>query len=141
MIHSRTWSEVDPATAYALLRLRVDVFVVEQECPYPELDGRDMEPTALHIWSERDGEVEGYLRILCDGGTLRRIGRVCVAAAARSGGVAGALMRHALEVTGDAPIVLDAQTPLAHFYAALGFSVAGPEFLEDGIAHVPMRRG
>ncbi|MEJ7756155.1 MAG: GNAT family N-acetyltransferase [Nocardioidaceae bacterium] len=37
--------------------------------------------------------------------------------------------------------MLDAQTPLAHFYAALGFSVAGPEFLEDGIAHVPMRRG
>src|SRR4028118_2343930 len=79
--------DLDVSTLYALLRLRVDVFVVEQQCPYPELDGRDAEPGTLHLWSDDGGAVLGYLRLLSDpDGT--RIGRVCVAMEGRGGGTA-----------------------------------------------------
>ena len=134
--------ELDIATLYALLRLRVEVFVVEQACPYPELDGRDLDPSTEHLWLAPQGApttVLSYLRLLRDGDTYR-IGRVCTVRHARGTGLAAVLMRAALDAIGGAPCVLDAQTYLAGFYAAHGFSVAGEEFMEDGIPHVPMRR-
>ena len=63
------FAELSPFEVYALCRLRVDVFVVEQECPYPELDGRDLEPTTVHLWFERDGEALATIRVLDDGAT------------------------------------------------------------------------
>jgi len=147
------FAELDAATLYALLKLRVDVFVVEQRCAYPELDGWDTEPGARHVWIERAGAPVAYLRILHetgdgeaggdeDGGRGRavRIGRVVVAAEARGAGLAGALMAAALELAGDRPCVLDAQAHLAAFYAGLGFVPTGPEYVEDGIPHLPMAR-
>lgn len=133
------WTSIDPAVAYRILRLRVDVFVVEQECPYPELDGRDLEPGTRHFWVEADDGILGYLRMLDDGGEAR-IGRVCVHPAHRGGGLANRLMNAALDEVGDRPSVLDAQTYVSGWYERFGYRVAGPEFLEDGIAHVPMRR-
>jgi len=136
-VHVAPFRELDNTTLYALLRLRVDVFVVEQECPYPELDGRDTEPETLHLWLEEGGSMLGYLRLLTDP-EGRRIGRVCVALEARGRGVAEALMHAALaRCTG--PVVLDAQAHLSGWYERLGFVVAGPRFVEDGIPHVPMR--
>lgn len=134
------FADLDPRTLYDLLRLRVDVFVVEQRCPYPELDGRDTEPGTLHLWLERDGHPVAYLRILEDG-EARRIGRVAVARDARGVGLARRLMREALAIVGSRPCVLDAQSYLLNFYTSLGFVPTGPEFVEDGIPHVPMRRG
>jgi ElaA protein len=141
-LHSATFGELDAATLYALLRLRVDVFVVEQHCAYPELDGRDTEPGALHLWLTADGDRAplGYLRILTEPDGDTRIGRVAVAAAARGAGVARQLVEAALTQVGDRPCALDAQAHLVGFYRSLGFSVTGPEYLEDGIPHVPMRR-
>jgi ElaA protein len=135
-----TFDQLDTTTLYALLRLRVDVFVVEQNCPYPELDGRDTEPGTWHAYSGEDGAPAGYLRIMeePDGGA--RIGRVCVVASQRGSGLARRLMAAALERVGDRPCVLDAQSHLAGFYASLGFEPDGPEFVEDGIPHIPMRR-
>ena len=61
------FAELTPFEVYGLCRLRVDVFVVEQECPYPELDGRDAEPATVHLWFEEDGEVLATIRVLDDG--------------------------------------------------------------------------
>jgi ElaA protein len=140
-LQTATFAELDAATLYALLRLRVDVFVVEQHCAYPEIDGRDTEPGALHVWlADEPSHPLGYLRILSDPGGVARIGRVAVARPARGAGLAQRLMRAALDHIGDRPCVLDAQAGLVDFYADFGFVVTGPEYLEDGIPHVPMRR-
>ncbi|MEO6887004.1 MAG: GNAT family N-acetyltransferase [Jatrophihabitantaceae bacterium] len=144
-------AHLDPGTLYRILRLRVDVFVVEQNCPYPELDGRDLEPDARQLWVERSGEVVATLRLLRDlvlatpGGTghgagVVRIGRVATAPAARGQGLATELIRRAIELAGTFEIVLDAQAHLQDWYASFGFARDGQEYLEDGIAHVPMRR-
>jgi ElaA protein len=134
------FDELDAGTLYALLRLRVDVFVVEQTCPYPETDGRDTEPGTRHVWFADRGQPVGYLRILAEPDGGARIGRVCVARLARGSGLARRLMNAALDRVGDRPCVLDAQSHLAGFYAGFGFRPAGPEFVEDGIPHIPMRR-
>jgi ElaA protein len=135
------FAELDTATLYALLRLRVDVFVVEQRCAYPELDGRDTDPGTRHLWITGDaGAPLAYLRLLAEPGGVARIGRVVVAKEARGGGHAARLMERALDLAGDWPCVLDAQSYLVDFYRRHGFAPAGPEYVEDGIAHVPMRR-
>ena len=128
-----------PRTAYELWRLRQQVFVVEQDCPYPDLDGRDLEDATLHVLLLEDDHLIGCLRVLDDGVALR-IGRVVVAPAARGRGLAALLMDQAMAVCGDGEVRLDAQTGLTGFYASYGFEVTGPEFDEDGVMHVPMCR-
>lgn len=131
--------ELDAATLYRILALRVDVFVVEQACPYSELDGRDLEPGARWIWAARGSEVVATLRILAEADGRTRIGRVATAVTSRSAGLAGRLVRAALDVIGDeAEIVLDAQAGLHGWYEGFGFGRCGPDFVEDGITHVPM---
>lgn len=131
------FGDLDALTLYALLRLRVDVFVVEQACAYPELDGRDAEADARHCWIAEDGRVVACCRLLADpDGT--RIGRVATAADRRDEGLASGLVRHALSIAGR-PVVADVQAHLAGWYARFGFEVVGDEFDEDGIGHVPMR--
>ena len=138
-LRSAPFADIDPVTLYALLKLRVDVFVVEQDCAYPELDGRDLEPDALQLWVEEDGQVLATDRLLCDGPD-RRIGRVATAAAARGQGLAAVLVQHGVDLSGERLVRLDAQAHLEGWYARSGFVVAGPGFLEDGIPHVPMER-
>ncbi len=133
-------AELDPGTLYRILALRTDVFVVEQNCPYPELDGRDLEPAARQLWIERDGAVVATLRLLRDPDGSARIGRVATAKQARGDGLAARLMERALELAGGGDVVLDAQSYLADWYARFGFEASGPEFVEDGIPHVPMRK-
>ncbi|MGH3762379.1 GNAT family N-acetyltransferase [Actinophytocola sp.] len=135
-----TGDELTAAQLYALLTLRVDVFVVEQECPYPELDGRDLRPDTGHLWLARAGEPRAYLRLLREPGGGWRIGRVCTAAGARGLGLGARLMAAALERVGDADVVLDAQTYAQDFYARFGFAPEGAPFDEDGIEHITMRR-
>ncbi len=136
--------ELDVHTSYLLWQLRESVFVVEQQCPYPELDGRDLEPTTRHVWvvtEDTDGaRPVAYLRVL-DDGEVFRVGRVLVAASHRGRGLAGVLMARAHELCSGRPIVLDAQSYLVDFYTGLGYQVTGSEFLDDGIPHLPMRRG
>ncbi|MGH3731571.1 MAG: GNAT family N-acetyltransferase [Micromonosporaceae bacterium] len=139
-IHVARFAALDLATLYALLKLRVDVFVVEQHCPYPELDGRDAEPATQHIWGTRDAELVGYLRVLDDPDGVARIGRVCTAPQGRGSGVGGRLMARAVHEAGPRPCRLDAQSHALDFYRRYGFTPSGPEFIEDGIPHVPMLR-
>ena len=63
------FAELSPFEVYGLCHLRVDGFVVEQQCPYPELDGRDVEPATVHLWFEEDGKVLATIRVLDDGET------------------------------------------------------------------------
>jgi ElaA protein len=133
------FEHLDARTAYDVWRLRQSVFVVEQACPYPDLDGRDLEPGTRHVVLQEGDEVLGYARVL-DDEDVWRIGRVVLDPSARGRGLADALMHTALQVCGGREVVLDAQSPLAGWYQTFGFTVTGPEFLDDGIPHLPMRR-
>jgi ElaA protein len=141
----RSWGrDLDAATLYELLKLRVEVFVVEQSCPYPELDGRDLQPATRHFWLEDAGAtVVSTLRLMeehPDGHPLFRIGRVCTKASDRGRGHTSRLMTAALAEVGPHPCRISAQTHLADMYSRHGFTRDGDEFLEDGIPHVPMLR-
>ena len=128
---------------YALLKLRVDIFVVEQKCPYPELDGKD--PEALHLRLMADEELLAAARIFppsSDGAA--RIGRVAVSPQHRGKRLGEAVMREAITACGQhfpgKPIALSAQSHLLRFYQALGFVAVSDEYLEDGIPHIDMKR-
>ncbi|HUO38907.1 MAG TPA: GNAT family N-acetyltransferase [Mycobacterium sp.] len=141
----RSWAkDLDTATLYELLKLRVEVFVVEQACPYPELDGRDLLPETRHFWLEGShGEVISTLRLMEEhtgGEKAFRIGRLCTRRAARGHGHTTRLLQAALADVGDYPCRIDAQTYLEEMYARHGFARAGDEFVEDGVPHVPMLR-
>lgn len=134
-----SFDDLDARAAYALWRLRQQVFVVEQASPYPDLDGRDLDASTRHLLVEDGHELVGCLRLL-DEGDQARIGRVAVAQSHRGRGVAAALMDRAMELVGERAVRLDAQTGLREWYARYGFTVDGPEFIEDGVAHLPMVR-
>jgi predicted GNAT family N-acyltransferase len=134
------FAQLTGAEVYRLCRLRVDVFVVEQQCPYPELDGRDVEPATVHLWFEHgDGSVAATVRVLDDGAT-RAIGRVATAAAHRGAGLATRLVEAGIALCDGVPVTLGAQAHLEGWYSRLGFRRSGPGYVEDGIPHVPMRR-
>ncbi len=133
---------------YAILKAREEVFVVEQECAYLDVDGRD--PVSWHLigWSG-EGEarsVAAYLRIVHPGHRFAEasIGRVLTTAEARGRGLGREMMREALkhfeEVSPGAPIRLSGQEHLQDFYRGFGFETASEVYEEDGIPHVEMLR-
>jgi ElaA protein len=140
----RAWAaDLEPRVLYELLRLRVEVFVVEQACPYPELDGRDLEARARHYWLGGDGRPEpilGTLRLLKEPDGEHRIGRLCTARSTRGHGLGRRLMEAVLAEIGGRACVLDGQEHLAEFYRSFGFEPTGPAYDWDGVAHLPMRR-
>ena len=129
--------DLDVTTLHGLLALRCAVFVVEQACPYLDVDGRDLLPGTVHGWVTEGDRIVAALRLLALP-RATRIGRVATAADARGRGLAGSLVRGALDRT-RGPVQLDAQAHLEPWYAGFGFSRSGAPFLEDGIPHVPMR--
>jgi ElaA protein len=129
-------------TLYRILRLRQEVFVVEQQCAFVDLDGRDLEPGARHLWIDDEPDapsVTACLRLLAEPAGATQVGRIVTAASARRRGLGTALLRRALEL-GTGPWVMKAQSRLAGWYATFGFVPDGPEFLEDDIPHTPLRR-
>lgn len=139
----RRWqaSELDTRRFYEVLRLRVDVFVVEQACPYAELDGRDLEPGAVHYLLTEIGEaLVGTVRLLREPAGGYRVGRLCTARSARGRGFGRLLMQAVTADVGDAEVALDAQQHLGDFYRGFGFEAVGPAYDWDGVAHLPMRR-
>ncbi|AJC79477.1 GCN5-related N-acetyltransferase protein [Rhizobium etli bv. phaseoli str. IE4803] len=129
---------------YELLKMRVDVFVVEQNCPYPELDGKDID--ALHLRLLESGELLASARILKphEPHDPSKIGRVVVSPAHRGKRLGDALMSEAISACVRLfpanPIALSAQAHLRRFYEGFGFVVASEEYLEDGISHIDMVR-
>ena len=138
-VEALAFDDLDAGTAYEIWQLRQQVFVVEQSSPYPDLDGRDLEPTTRHLLLRRDGALVGYARVL-DDRDWARIGRVLVAKDARGHGLADQLVRAALDLIGDREVRLDAQTGLVDWYASYGFVPTGPAFDDDGVMHLPMSR-
>lgn len=125
-----------------LLQLRIDVFVVEQDCPYPELDGKD--PDCTHVLGQIDERVVATARILPPGLSYPEvsIGRVTTASDFRGLGLGRILMDICLmavrEEFGRVPVRISAQTYLKKFYEDLGFTDTGKSYLEDGIPHLEM---
>ena len=134
----RRFADLTTVELHDILRLRIDVFVVEQKCAYAELDGRDTEVGTRHVWLADASGPTAYVRLL-DDGDARRIGRVVTRIDARGSGLAGQLVDYVVSAS-ESPWVLDAQLHLADWYAARGFVASGSEFVEDGIPHIPMRR-
>jgi ElaA protein len=132
------FDRLDPYAVYGVCKIRQDVFIVEQQCAYPDLDTRDVDPETRHVLLTVDDALLGYARVL-DDGDVWRIGRVLLAPDARGRGWADPIMETALSACQRRDVVLDAQSPLAGWYATFGFEVDGPEFVEDGIPHLPMR--
>ncbi|WP_028660270.1 GNAT family N-acetyltransferase [Nocardioides insulae] len=143
LVTTGSFAQLDARTVYAVARLRQDVFVVEQECAYPDLDGRDLDPHTTHVLLHEGDDLVGYARLL-DEGTVWRIGRVVLARAVRGRGrgdaLMGAILEHAQATDPSRDILLDGQSPLVEWYTTHGFEPDGDEFLEDGIPHTPMRR-
>jgi ElaA protein len=138
-LRSAPFAELTPAELYGILRLRVDVFVVEQNCPYPELDGRDAEPGTVHLWfADGDGTVLSTIRVL-ENGADRAIGRVATAVSARGRGLSAELIERGIELCAGRTIDIGAQAYLEAWYQRFGFVRSGPDYLEDGILHLPMR--
>lgn len=141
----RALDDLPARDLYALMKLRVDVFVVEQACPYPELDGKDVH--ALHLRLLADGEVLAAARILKPEGEDKpvKIGRVVVSPAHRGKRLGDSVMQEAIReaerLYPGRPIALSAQSHLERFYRSLGFLPVSDEYLEDGIPHVDMLRG
>ncbi|KFZ36208.1 hypothetical protein HR45_17625 [Shewanella mangrovi] len=142
---SRRFSELSASTLYQLLRLRVDVFVVEQQCAYPELDGKDCHPDARHLLAYNDaGDLLAYARLLPPGLSYAEpsIGRVLVNPAFRQHGTGKALMKQAISLCQQywphQAIKIGAQEYLSSFYHALGFVAVSDMYLEDDIPHVDM---
>lgn len=141
----RALDDLPARDLYALMKLRVDVFVVEQACPYPELDGKDV--AALHLRLLADGELLAAARILKPEGEDKpvKIGRVVVSPAHRGKRLGDSVMQEAIReaerLYPGRPIALSAQSHLERFYRSLGFLPVSDEYLEDGIPHVDMLRG
>ncbi|GGP92369.1 GNAT family N-acetyltransferase [Shewanella ulleungensis] len=147
---SLTWldvgfTELSLEQLYGVLQLRVEVFVVEQNCPYPELDGKDKDVQARHLFAiNNQQEIVAYSRILAPNVSYPQasIGRVVVAKSARGQGVANQLMQRAITIAKQRwpndHIQIGAQDYLRHFYQHLGFVVNSEVYLEDGIPHLDM---
>lgn len=138
-LHHATPDGIAPRTLYRLLQIRSAAFVVEQECAYLDLDGRDLEPGCVLWWATLDGEIISTLRVLRDGED-RVIGRVATAPEARSTGAAGRLIQAAIAHEPARTFHLGGQAHLAAWYGRFGFAISGEGYLEDGIPHVPMTR-
>jgi ElaA protein len=138
-LERRPFHDLDVVTLYKLLRLRSEVFVVEQNCVYLDLDGRDIEPEAEHVWIEDGDDVLACARVLRDADGSTRVGRIVVAQEGRGKGLGAQMITAVIESTSD-DVVLEAQSQLVDWYASFGFVVTGPEYTEDSIMHTPMRR-
>lgn len=138
----KKFNELNTEEIYDILKLRNEVFIVEQECAYQDCDGRDK--NAYHLMIIGDGEIASYLRILGKGVSYNEIsiGRVIVNPKYRKKGLARKMMLKAIEFIqnelNEDSIRIEAQAYLVKFYESLGFKQVSEVFLEDNIPHVEM---
>ena len=128
---------------YEILALRAEVFVVEQNCPYQDLDGKDKK--AIHVLGMQNNNIVAYARILENGMVYKNysaIGRIVTHNSIRGKGYGDQLVRSAIEATKSSfpstPIKISAQAHLEKFYNGLGFIFTGEAYLEDNIPHIGM---
>jgi ElaA protein len=144
-VETASWAELTTEQVYAIMKLRTNVFYVEQNVNDEELDDRDLEPTTEHYWIADETGVLAYARVLfdevaSDRDAHRVIGRVVTRADARGQGLASRVLRTAIGTHAAEPMVLHAQSYAAPLYAKFGFEAFGEPYLEAGIPHVSMYR-
>lgn len=137
----QTFEQLSKEDLYLILMERVNVFVVEQTCPYPEIDQRDQE--ALHLIAKENGTIVAYCRIFQNGIVYKEasIGRVLVTQAGRKKGYGKMLLIKALEKLselGETSVKIQAQAYLKSFYESFGFKAVSDVYDEDGIPHLDM---
>ncbi|MDB2330997.1 GNAT family N-acetyltransferase [Alteromonas sp.] len=140
------FDELTTHQLFDVLKLRVDVFVVEQECAYPELDEKDRHPETRHLMGFSGQELVAYARLIPPGLSYESasIGRVVTAADYRRNGAGKALLKEAIHRCGAKwphhNIEIGAQEYLLDFYQSFGFEASSPVYLEDGIPHLDMKK-
>ena len=141
----KTFKELNIDELYEILKLRIDVFVVEQTCFYPDLDDIDRHKETIHLFCYTEGKIAGYLRILAKGQSYDEyiaIGRVIIAVNARGTGLGHQLMAEALTLCKqnfpEQKVKISAQEHLEGFYNRHGFERVSDMYLEDNIPHIAM---
>ena len=135
------FTELSAAELYAILRARQDVFVVEQNCPFPEIDGKDLD--AYHLWFEENGDILAYARVLDRGVSFETpaVGRVI--SIRRREGLGSRILSEGIRIAREKysaeAVMLEAQVYARKLYEKHGFVQVSEEFLEDGIPHIIMR--
>ncbi len=138
----RKFDELSVTELYAILRLRTEVFIVEQNCPYQDEDNLDQESWHLMAWES--GLLLAYTRLLPAALAFEQasIGRVVTSSKARGSGIGRQLMAKSLDelyiLFGPVAIKIGAQLYLTRFYESFGFQAVGNVYLEDGIEHIKM---
>ncbi|WP_053955046.1 GNAT family N-acetyltransferase [Inediibacterium massiliense] len=138
----KKFKELNVEEIYKILALRNEVFIVEQECAYLDCDNKDL--NSYHLFSEENGEVVAYLRILEKGVSYDEIsiGRVAAKKNYRGKGISRGMMLKAIEFVennlNEDTIKIQAQAYLLNFYSSLGFKAVSEEYLEDNIPHIDM---
>lgn len=137
-VKSKFFSELTTTELYEILKAREEIFVVEQNCVYQDLDNKDYD--SLHVFYEEDGIVTAYMRAFFKDDTTVQMGRVL--SLRHGAGLGGRLLREGLIQIKDKmnpkQIYIEAQCYATGYYEREGFSVCSDEFLEDGIPHVQM---
>ena len=139
----KSFEQLNKAEFYEIIQLRIAVFIIEQDCPYQDLDGDDDQ--CLHMWVEEEGEIASYLRINPAGCRFAEpsLGRIVTKMAYRNKGLAEIVINKAIEVLCEdqpQPIRISAQSHLESYYEKFGFIKASDEYLEDNIPHIEMLR-
>jgi ElaA protein len=141
-IFVKSFEELSKLELYKILRLRAEVFIVEQDCVYQDVDDKDQK--ALHVILKKSEEIIGYTRLFWPGDYFEEasIGRVVISKKERDNNYGSELMKASIlaisEKMKEKKIKISAQTYLKIFYNNLGFLESGKEYLEDGIPHVAM---
>ena len=140
----KSFEELTVHELYAILQLRIEVFIVEQNCPFQDADNKDQ--LAWHLMGWQQDQLSAYTRIVPPGISYEfpSIGRVVTSPAARKGGLGRLLMQQSIIETekmyGGSAIRIGAQLYLTKFYESLGFIKSSDVYLEDGIEHIEMTR-
>ena len=141
----KSFEELDPIELYRIIQARLEVFVVEQICPYLDLDDLDQE--ARHIWLQDQDVLVAYVRVVNPGVSYPMacsIGRVITQGEYRGSGYGRQIFEHGIEFCQSTfvgvPINISAQLYLKRFYSSFGFEQKGSIYLEDGIPHISMMR-
>ena len=135
------FSELSAEELYEIYRVRTAIFVVEQNCPYQEVDAADK--AAYHVWLADEAGIAAYLRVLPKGTTFDEVSLGRVLAVNRRFGLGTRIVNEGIRVARERfdaeRIVIEAQTYARKLYENLGFVQISEEFLEDGIPHIKMR--
>ena len=138
----KPFNELTPHELYAILKLRSEVFVVEQNCVFLDADNKDQ--VSIHVMCWQNESLAGYTRIVPAGIAYEEpsIGRVVTSPKVRHAGIGKLLMNYSIRTTyklwGNSTITIGAQLYLRNFYTSLGFQQCSDIYLEDGIQHIKM---